>query len=93
MSAVLTAKIPLPALAKQWGWSQQRLYRLCKANRIPHVRIGRDIFFEEPALEMWLEQRRRGSARGEAAEASHPDVRSRTEECQALGIEPNHEFS
>lgn len=87
-------KISLPELARRWGWPASRLYRLCAAQRIPHVRIaGRsssEIFFEEAALETWLAERRRATA---TPRVGVRGVRSRAEECAVLGIEEHHEFS
>ena len=36
--------------------SRQRVYEMCAQGLIPHVRIGRRIYFDPAALEKWLEQ-------------------------------------
>lgn len=61
-AATLDRKLTVAELAAKWTWSRQKLYRLVYANAIPYVRIGRGrggIYFEESAVEAWLEQRRR----------------------------------
>lgn len=89
-TTVLAPKISLPELARRWGWKASRLYRLCAAKRIPHVKIGRDIFFEEEALDQWLSKQRRG----DQAESGAPARRHRSveAECERLGIPVDHDF-
>ncbi|HXG70563.1 MAG TPA: helix-turn-helix domain-containing protein [Gemmatimonadaceae bacterium] len=93
-TSTLAPKISLPELARRWGWPASRLYRLCAAQRIPHVRIaGRsssEIFFEEAALETWLAERRRATV---TPRVSARGARSRADECALLGIPEAHEFS
>lgn len=87
----LVRKIALNDLARAWGWKPARLYRLCARHRMPHVRIGGQIFFEAPALEAWLAERRRDVA-GTFVEAR---VQTMTREAErlALGIAADHPFS
>lgn len=33
--------------------SEQSIYRACRERRIPHVRIGRRVYFNEKAIEEW----------------------------------------
>lgn len=47
--------LSLTQLATKWGWSRDRVYRLVKTKSIPFVRIGRDFFFRESAVNAWLE--------------------------------------
>jgi hypothetical protein len=59
-TTVLERKLTQRELAQQWGWSMCRLTRMVNRGQIPHVRIGRDVFFEMSALEPWLAARRTG---------------------------------
>jgi hypothetical protein len=88
-------KISLRTLAKRWGWHPSRLYRLCAAKKIPHLRIGRDLFFEEPVLEQWLEERRQvdTTRQAEAKREKRRSTRTIEEECAALGIPVDHQFT
>lgn len=86
MTRTLVPKISLNDLAARWGWKPERLYHLCAEKRMPHLKIGGRIYFEEPALETWLEAQR-------AETAADKQARTRDEECRALGIEPNHSFT
>jgi hypothetical protein len=83
--------IPLPDLARLWGWSQQKLYRLVELDAIPHLRIRGRIYFEASRLEAWKAAQRQGERRRE--EQTRRSTRTRKEECAALGIEYPHEFS
>ena len=86
MTTLSARKIPLPALAQMWGWSQQKLYHLCRLQRIPHARIGREIFFDAVEIAAWYEAQTR---RPDPAPAvARPTHRGRTadEECAAFGI-------
>ncbi len=61
MSRARDRKLTVAQLAEQWGWSRSRIYRLVYAQAIPFVRIGcgrGGIYFEESAVESWLEARR-----------------------------------
>jgi hypothetical protein len=92
MSTVVTeAPIPLPDLARLWGWSQQKLYRLVELDAIPCLRIRGRIYFEASRLERWKAAQRQGEARREALAGKRS--RTREEECAALGIPVDHEFS
>jgi excisionase family DNA binding protein len=85
--------LSIAQLAERWGWRPQALYRLIAARAIPYVRIGTGrgrIYFEEAAVEQWLEARRRRPAEVAPRAAS---TRSRADECQALGIPVEHLFS
>lgn len=44
----------LTGMTKQWVWAQAR------ADRIPHVRLGRYCRFREEAIDAWLEAIERG---------------------------------
>lgn len=81
-ATTLERKLSQRELAEHWGWSMHRLTRLVSQNEIPHLRIGKQVFFELSALEPWLEARRRATEllRGKAA------PRSRAEERADLGL-------
>lgn len=85
--AVLAQKLTLPELARHWGWNPQVLRHLCATNQIPHLRIGRKVYFELDRVGPWLEEHRRGEA-----QKGRPTP-SREEECRRLGIPVNHRFS
>jgi hypothetical protein len=85
MTRTLAPKIPLNDLAKSWGWKPARLYRLCAAGQIPHLVVGGRIYFEQPALDLWLAAQRK-----ETAAERHE--RTRAEECSALWIDEWHQF-
>jgi excisionase family DNA binding protein len=40
--------------------SRITVYRMISADKIPHVRIGRKIFFLRESLETWVEGKQRG---------------------------------
>lgn len=84
--ATLERKIPQRELAKAWGWSMTKLTRMVNRGEIPHLRIGKAIFFEASALDAWQDARR-------VAMAMPSGRRSRTQDCAELGIPTNHEFS
>lgn len=65
--ATLDRTVPLPELARAWGWSQRKLYRLVEAGAIPHLRIRGRYYFELSAVEAW-----KAAARREAVEQSSP---------------------
>ena len=44
----------LTGMTKEWVWAQAR------ADRIPHVRLGRYCHFREEAIDAWLEAIERG---------------------------------
>ena len=46
----------LTGMTKEWVWAQAR------ADRIPHVRLGRYCRFREEAIDAWLEAIERGEA-------------------------------
>jgi len=54
MTRLLTASEVAHAL----GMHPTRVYREAKAGRIPHVRIGRRVRFDEDELRAWLHERR-----------------------------------
>ena len=49
-------------VAQAIGMHPTRVYRDAKAGRIPHVRIGRRVRFDEDDLRDWLRERRTGGA-------------------------------
>lgn len=49
-----TAAGELLGVTRQWVLAEAR------ANRIPHLRLGRYVRFEEEVLRAWWQQRRRG---------------------------------
>lgn len=89
----LDRTLPLPELAKAWGWSQDKLYRLCEAEAIPHLRIRGRIYFELSVVEEWKAAHRKAVARREEPRAAATPARDRAAECAALGIDANHEFA
>jgi predicted DNA-binding transcriptional regulator AlpA len=92
----LDRTLTLPELAQAWGWPQGRLYRLCEAEAIPHLRIRGRLYFEVSAVEAWKAAHRRAELRQQdvrATQAAQAAARSRAEECAALGIPENHRFS
>jgi predicted DNA-binding transcriptional regulator AlpA len=87
--------IPLSVLAKAWGWSVWRLYHKVQQQEIPHLRIGarRDVFFEEDAVERWLEaQRVREKTSATPAPRPRSGAREIEEELAALGVERDPAF-
>jgi hypothetical protein len=59
MSApTLDRTLSLPQLARAWGWPEDKLRRLVKARRIPHLRESKRIYFELSAVERWKDARR-----------------------------------
>jgi excisionase family DNA binding protein len=81
-------------LAARWGWKPAKIYRLCADQRIPHVRIGGQLFFEDAALDAWIDAHRVGTKDVSPREAERRGAqRTRDEECRLLGIEATHEFS
>lgn len=75
-------------VADHLGWSLQRVYRMAAQKRIPHVRIGRGIFFEGSELEDWIaRQRVTPDQPSPSAEALRVAERAR------LGIPAAHLFS
>lgn len=81
----LEKKLTQRELADLWGWSMTRLTRMVNTNAIPHLRIGKEVWFELSALEPWLDARRRGPT------VSAP-ARDRADECARLGIPVDHRF-
>jgi excisionase family DNA binding protein len=75
--------IPLMELAKQWGWSRSKLWRLVVRKEIPHVRIGPrgDVHFRESQVEAWLEAR----TVGDHAVAT-PSTRSKKSFAEEFGL-------
>jgi excisionase family DNA binding protein len=55
--------LTLMQLAKQWGWTRSKLWRLVAAGEIPHIRVGvrRTVYFRERDLEQWLAARTVGT--------------------------------
>lgn len=47
-------------LAERTGWSMTLITRMVNRDEIPHLRIGRGVFFEAAALEEWFAARRHG---------------------------------
>lgn len=80
------ALIPLNAQAARWGWKPQKLYRLCAGRRVPFVKIGRSIYFEQDALDRWIADLRSGTSQ------QRHDL-NRADECARLGIPELHEFA
>lgn len=89
--ATLDRTLTLPQLAQAWGWSPGKLYRLCEAEAIPHLRIRGRLYFEVSAVEAWKAAHRRAERRRET-DAAHV-MTDRAEECARLGIERDHIFS
>jgi len=48
-------------VASRLGVQQSWVSKAARANRIPHVRVGRYRRFRWPDIEAWLEDQRRGS--------------------------------
>ena len=73
--------LPLMELARRWGWSRSKLWRLVDTGQIPHIRIGarRDVHFRERDVEAWLQAHTIGAAKPPAP-AGKPS-RSFAEEC------------
>jgi hypothetical protein len=88
MSA-LTEKVPLPELARRWGWSQDALRWLVRRKAIPFLKIGGRIYFEVEALEPWLAARRGGDP---VALAAQSKAAARAASRRALGLPANHYF-
>lgn len=61
--------IPADAAAQLLGVPKTWVLAEARADRIPHVRLGRYVRFEAPELEVWWRARRRGPrlGRGHAA--------------------------
>lgn len=53
---LLTAKQAAELLNVPASW----LYQEARANRIPHIRLGRYVRFEEDQLRAWWQARRKG---------------------------------
>lgn len=92
--------LPLMELARHWGWSRSKLWRLVKRGEIPHLIIGprRDVHFRESQVEAWLEAQTIGATPETRAETrrratERDDEADRLAMCRELGIEPDHQFS
>lgn len=85
--------LSLSQLAKEWGWGPQQLYRLIYKREIPFLDLPNGYYFDEEEIEAWKWSRLVAprTAVPQATPARRP--RSRVEECQALGIEPDHLFT
>jgi excisionase family DNA binding protein len=83
--------LPLMALATRWGWSRSKLYRLVRANAIPHLRKGprRDVYFRERDVEAWLAAQTRAPQGGPRPAGT---ARSIEEERQQVGIASEDAF-
>jgi hypothetical protein len=94
-ATTLDRTLSLPDLARAWGWSQQKLYRLVELDAIPHLRIRGRIYFEVSVLERWKASHRKAESHQVEREHEADRVRRRTreEECDVLGIPVDHEFS
>jgi excisionase family DNA binding protein len=44
-----------------------RIYELARQNKLPHIRVGRKVLFEEGALDAWAN---RGGTKGDAEQKS-----------------------
>lgn len=86
--------LTLMQLATKWGWSRSKLTRLVTKQGIPHLRIGarNDVYFRESVVEAWLLERAVPVASAPRHRGDEPGW-SREEECRALGIEVDHQFS
>lgn len=42
-------------LADLTGWSLQRIWDLARRGLVPHVKVGRRVFFPRRSVEAWLE--------------------------------------
>lgn len=91
MGTKLPRLIPVNELARTLGLKPSAIHLLCKARRIPHIRIGRRAFFEEAAIEAWLDAKRRPAATSGAS----PTRRAKTyaEECEQAGVSVDHRFA
>jgi len=47
-------------IAEMLGMSKDWIYEQVRANRIPHVRLGRYVRFRQEAIEEWLRSREQG---------------------------------
>ncbi len=52
MDEILT----IPQVAKYLKLSKSKVYLLVQRNRIPHIRIGRNVRIRESELTRWLEK-------------------------------------
>lgn len=48
------------SVAKMLGMSKDWIYAEVRADRIPHVRLGRYVRFRQEAIEDWIRERERG---------------------------------
>lgn len=69
--ALIDAKAAGALLGVPASWVLQE----ARADRIPHVRLGRYVRFEEDALREWLDTRRRGPTSVVAAPRGLPSDR------------------
>ena len=46
--------IPIAEVARLLGISRSKLYELCAAGKVPHVKIGSRVLFRPEALETWV---------------------------------------
>ena len=51
------------AVAEMIGMSTDWIYAEARADRIPHVRLGRYVRFRAEAIEDWIRERERGKIR------------------------------
>lgn len=86
----LAKKITLVEAARRWGWSVRTVQRKVAAGQVPHIVIAGRVWFEPEVLDAWEEQQRRWPK--DAAPPETPK-RSRDDECAALGIAREHQFS
>lgn len=56
-----TRLLTVDEVAARLGVQPSWITRAARANRIPHVRVGRYRRFRWPDIEAWLEERRQGS--------------------------------
>ena len=54
MAGELPRLLTAEELAAQIGLSRFRLYELCRGGLIPHVRVGRSIWFDPKAVAEWI---------------------------------------
>lgn len=82
--------MPLMELARHWGWSRSKLWRLVQRGEIPHLALGprKDIHFRESQVEAWLEAQTIGAA---PAPPPTNTGRNRREDRIWLGLDPDEE--
>lgn len=79
--------LTLMQLAKAWGWSRGKLWRLVASGEIPHIRVGarRDVHFRERDVEAWLAARTIGPV---ASDTPTPPPAAKRSFAEEFGLSP-----